>query len=162
MEIPAEIWQLILSCSEFLTQIKLRCVCKMFHKRLEVHIFMGWRYTDLLTDDILRNYPFIKKLYAYDNPRITTVNHMSRLEILHAGCSCGIDDKGIQNANLKELHANNNPHITTVNHMSRLEILHAQGNCGIDDIGIQNANLKELNADYNPKITTINSKINSI
>jgi len=156
MNLPIELWQLILSCSEFLTQIKLRCVCKMFHKRLEVHIFMGWRYTDLLTDDILQNYPFIKKLNASNNPHITTVNHMSRLEILYAQGNCGIDDKGIQNANLKELRADSNPRITTVNHMSRLEILNAGWNCGIDDKGIQNANLKELRANSNPRITTVN------
>jgi hypothetical protein len=73
---------------------------------------MNPKYTQLLTDDILRNYSFIKELNADYNPRITTVNHMSRLEILHAGWNCGIDDKGIQNANLKKLYACDNPKIT--------------------------------------------------
>ena len=149
MNLPIEIWQLILSHSKFLIQIRLRCVCKLFHEKLEVYKFSDSK----LTDDILRNYPFIKELNANYNPRITTVNHMSRLEILYAGGNCDIDDIGIQNANLKELDASDNPRITTVNHMSRLEILNAMGTCGIDDIGIQNANLKELRADYNQKIT---------
>ena len=155
MNIPTEIWQLILSHSKFLIQIRLRCVNKLFHERLEVHNFTNQKYTKLLTDNILRNYPFIKELNADSNPRITTVNHMSRLEILHAEWNCCIDDIGIQNANLKELCAYNNPRITTVNHMSRLEILHAGWNCGIDDIGIQNANLKKLYASNNPRITTV-------
>ena len=108
MDLPIEIWQQCLSHSEFLIQIRLRCVCKLFHEKLEVYKFSDSK----LTDDILRNYSFIRELNAYNNPRITTVNHMSRLEILYAGWNCCIDDIGIQNANLKELYAYNNPKIT--------------------------------------------------
>ena len=108
MDLPIEIWQQCLSHSEFLIQIRLRCVCKLFHEKLEVYKFSDSK----LTDNILRNYPFIKELNANYNPRITTVNHMSRLEILHAQSNCGIDDIGIQNANLKELRADYNQKIT--------------------------------------------------
>jgi len=156
MDLPIEIWQQCLFFSDFLIQIRLRCVCKIFHAKLEVHDFSDDKYTDLLTDDILQNYPFIKVLRASRNPTITNVNHMSKLEILIAEGENGIDTASIANINLKILHAWDNSGITDVNHMSRLERLYAGGDCGINDKGIANLNLKHLNADYNPKITDVN------
>src|SRR5207237_1072600 len=130
-------------------------VCILLHT-LEIHNFYIDDKCGLLTDQILSNYHFIKKLDASNNPTITNVNHMTKLEILHAYGNCGIDDNGISELNLKKLYASYNFTITNVNHMSKLEILHACSNCGIDDNGISELNLKELYASYNFTITNVN------
>lgn len=157
MDIPIEIYQLILSHSIFLSQIRLRCMCKLFHEKLEVHDFTNCDYTKLLTDDILRNYSSIRKLYATDNTKITNVNYMCQLKILYAGGNCGIDNEGIASVTgLEVLCANFNPKITNVNHLKRLKILYATYVCGIDDNGIANINLERLYASANSKITNVN------
>src|SRR3990172_9676971 len=113
------VWKKILDGSDFLTQIRLTQVAKYLHDNLRITDFynIGEKYRKLLNDNILKGYPHIIKLYAFDNPGITTVNHMTKLQILNAGFNSGIDDNGIQNLNLVELWANNNPGITNVNHM---------------------------------------------
>jgi len=127
MNVPIELYQLILIKSDFLAQIRLRCANKLFYHRLEICDFYSieWQYIKLLTDDILKNYSSITKLSARSNSEITNVNHLTRLEILDAGCpNNGITDAGIVSiTNLKELYAYGNPGITNINHLTRLEIL---------------------------------------
>ena len=43
----------------------------------------------------------LKKLNAYNNQKITDVNHMTNLEDLNTGLYSGIDDNGIKKINLK-------------------------------------------------------------
>jgi hypothetical protein len=184
MDIPIEIWQLCLSYAEFLVQIRLRCVCKLFHKKLEVHDFynIDQKYLRELTDNILASYLFIKKLYAgfitteitnvnhmtrleilnvYDNNKISTVNHLTRLKVLNAsGPVCRLADEGIKRLNLTELNASSNYRITNVNHMNQLKILNAGFFCGIDDVGISQLNLIKLDISGNGRITNINHMTN--
>lgn len=95
----------------------------------------------------------VRKLCLYDCPSIKDVNHMSKLEELTVGGSCGVDDEGIKKVNLRILSCNYIPGITTVNHMSRLERLSARGNSGIDNEGIKRVNLRWLNISGNEKIS---------
>jgi hypothetical protein len=80
----------------FLSKIKLRYVSKYMHK-LEIYDFynISDKYLKLLNDEILLNYPFIKYLNAFDNSKITNVNHMDKLIELKASFNCGICNKGI-------------------------------------------------------------------
>src|SRR5690606_39536294 len=52
------------------------------------------------------------ELYAYNNKKITNVNHMTDLKKLDASDGCGIDDEGISKLNLIELYATDNDKIT--------------------------------------------------
>ena len=103
----------------------------------------------------------LEELYAHNNPKITTLNHMILLKKINISGNCGVDDRGIQGLlNLEELYAWNNPKITTLNHMILLKKIDISGNCGVDDRGIQGlVNLEELYAWNNPKITTLNHMI---
>ena len=64
----------------------------------------------------------LEELYAWDNPKITVLNHMILLKKINISGNCGVDDRGIQGlVNLEELYAWNNPKITTLNHMILLK-----------------------------------------
>jgi hypothetical protein len=54
----------------------------------------------------------LEKLKAENNPKITTVNHMTALKELDACWNCGIDDAGIAGLNLEKLYTYNNQKIT--------------------------------------------------
>ena len=155
--LPIEIWQEIISKSLFIDQIRLRLVCKNFCQ-LEIHDFydIPSQYLKLLTNQILFAYPFIKYLNLAYNQKVTTLNHMTKLEKLDVSDKSAINDDGIKQLNLSELNASNNPKITTLNHMTKLQKLHADGDSGINNAGIRQLNLLELYAYDNQKITTVN------
>src|SRR5882724_12533361 len=103
--LPLEVWQDILLLSDFLSQIRLRQVCKRF-LQLEIHDFysIDSKYTKKLSDTILENYPFIRSLNVHDNLNVTNLNYMTKLQILVvSGPNCVIADEGIKNLNLIEL-----------------------------------------------------------
>ena len=160
--LPVEIYQLILSKADFLTQIRLRRVNKRFHVKLEIHDFnhIEDKYRNKLTDKILRSYPSVTKLFAAHNREICNINHLTKLQILNATGSCGVTDATITNLNLIELIAWDNTKITNVNHMTRLEILDAGRGSGIGNDGIVGLDLKVLNVSYNENITNISHLTN--
>ena len=112
-----------------------------------------------IDDECIRNIN-LEKLIAYDNPKITNVNHMTNLKELNAGGNCGINNEGISCVNLEVFDASFNRKITNVNHMSNLKVLDASYNCGIDDQGIINVNLEVLDAESNSKISKVNHMSN--
>lgn len=168
----------IINKLDFRSMIRFRQVCKWFH-RLEIHDFyhIDKKYLMRLSDEILKNYPFIELLNAYNNDKILDVNHLTRLIKLNASndriyiretggyyeCrpnyyhseNCKISDASIKNLNLVELIACGNSLITDVNRMTNLRKLYASYNCGIDDDGIKDTNLTELCIMYNRKITNV-------
>jgi len=150
MDVPIELYRLILEYADFLTQIRLRCVCKLFHQRLEIHDFysIDEKYSKCLSDEILYTYPFITKLNAGYNMKITDVNHLTKLEVLNAvGQFCGIDNAGITNLDLRELNIDCNQKITKINHMTNLNTLVIRSHsCAIESFS--NLNLKELHAGF--------------
>ena len=90
--LPLEIYQQILEKLNFLSQIRLCQVSKSFYQILRITDFyhIDNEYLCKLTDDIIKNYPYIQKLNA---------------------CS-KITDAGLASLNLKELFADYNPKIT--------------------------------------------------
>ena len=161
---PIEIFQLILFKSDFLTQIRLRCVNELFCSKLEIHDFWGddfWstysgcsKYID---NDILRSYPFIRSLDIDSNPNVTNINFLTRLEKLDICATCSIGDAGIANLNLKYLRCRGNKRVTNINHMTKLEYLQAANDkTGISDSSIVNlANLTTLIVWDNTKIRNV-------
>src|SRR5258705_153770 len=158
MDTP-RIWQYIMdNFLDFLSTIRLRQVSKL-HYGLKIYDFLNIpkEYINKLTNEIIKKYPFIQKLDANNNPKITNVSYLTNLEILWASGNRGIDNNGLTDCiNIKELNANDNPKITNVSHMTKLEILWAYDDCGIDDNGLMGCiNIKELEASNNPKITNV-------
>ena len=127
---------------DFLSQIRFRQVCKWFY-RLEIHDMrnIDKKYLYRITDEILNCYLNVKYLDISNNNNVTSVNKMTKLQILDAPGNCGVDDNGIKDINLVELHAPDNPKITNVNHMTKLQILDASSTSGIIDDGIKAINL---------------------
>ncbi|ARF12313.1 hypothetical protein Klosneuvirus_4_128 [Klosneuvirus KNV1] len=156
--IPTEIWQIFFDQVDFLSQIRLTMVCKYFHLSLKVTDFhnIDEKYLRLLTNDILKNYPFIIKLNANYNKKITNVNYLTHLKELDVYWLSGIGDEGIKDCDLTILGANRNSKIKNVNHMKHLKELYASGECGISDNGIKECDLVILNAYNNYKIKNVN------
>jgi len=156
-DLPIELHQLILSYSDFLTQIRLRCVNKVLHAKLEIHDFysIDLQYSFRLTNNILQSYPFITRLDIACSD-VTDINHLTRLEDLNIGSNQDIRNEGISNlTNLKDLYMTVNSSITNINHLTRLEVLYIEGT-DISDKDISNLNLRELYIIANTQITDLN------
>jgi hypothetical protein len=75
---------LIFNYLDFLSKIKFRCISKYVHHFIVIDDFKNIpeKYLNLLDDEILINYPFIKYLNACDNKKITNVNHSLRTKLI--------------------------------------------------------------------------------
>ena len=116
--LPLEIWQLIVDLSNPISQIRFCQISKFANLNLCVTDLYNLE-TKLLTkldNEIIKKYPFVKKLNAGDNRKITNVSHMKSLKVLDAsGYNCGISDDGIIGLNLNILYGSNNSKITKKN-----------------------------------------------
>ena len=114
--LPIELWQEIMEQSNTIEQIQLTMVCKYFQNNLQVTDLYNCpeKYLKILSDKELDRYPYVKKLNACNNRKITKVNHMTNLRKLDARGECGIDDKGLEGLNLYKLNAHNNKKITKI------------------------------------------------
>lgn len=163
---PLEIWQILLNKIDFLSQIRLTQVCEDFHQVLRIENFyeINAKYLKLLTDNILKNYPYITRLDAGDNPNVKDVSHLIHLKVLNAYRWSGIGDSCLQNINLYVLYAGCNEKIKNISHMTELRILDVSGNdsCGVDDTILQHLNLLYLGASANKKIKKVGHMTNLI
>jgi len=121
---------------------------------------IDYKYVRKLNDEILQNYTHATKLNANYNEKITDVRQLTKLKLLLACGTTGIDDKSIKNQNLELLDVCYNVKITDVNHMTNLKILFACGNSGINDYGLSKVNVEVLDVDDNPKVTNLNHMTN--
>jgi hypothetical protein len=99
-----EIWQIIINGLNFVDQVSVCLISKYFMINHPVtNLFdSGCK----LTDKISKSYLYVTELFVCNNSKITNVNHMKNLRILHAEGHCGINDTGInQLVLLSELHA---------------------------------------------------------
>ena len=175
IHLPFELWTLIFELLDIKLQVRLIQLCKTIKDKIFITDLcnIGYKFKIKLNGDIIKKYPYIKKLYAgwdskiedqnlvglnlveldaYNNPKIKKINHMTNLRILHASGDSGIDDDSLVGLNLVKLNASWNPKIKKINHMTNLRILNASENCGIEDEYLVGLNLVELKAFYNPKI----------
>jgi Leucine-rich repeat (LRR) protein len=147
---PLEIIQIIFSHTKFITQIRLKSVCKLFRQKLEIDNItetIGYVYSPKLCDQKLRSFPMLKKLKTSYNPRITDINFLTRLEVLNAeGFGCGTRNESICGiSSLRELHIDYNSNVYEINHLTRLEILSANGSLYITNKHLRDlCNLTEL------------------
>ncbi len=78
------------------------------------------------------------RLALQRRPRITNINHLTKLKKLYACDGSGIDDQGIKDLiELEILYVDSNKKITNINHLTKLKILSAIRESGIDDQGIK-------------------------
>ena len=108
------VWNyIIFNYLDFYSQIRFKSVCRSFNEAQITNLYdIPDKVKSKLTDKILLNFSFVTKLNAYDNLKITSVNHMTKLLELDAQGNCGIGDNGIQCCSLIKLYADDNPKIT--------------------------------------------------
>jgi hypothetical protein len=157
-QLVSDIITIIHNQLNFPNQVHLRLVSKNFTKYPITNLFDGVPHVYKLSNHILKSYPFIIKLNAWDNKKITDVNHLKSLQILAANNNCGIDNQGISAlTNLISLNVTGNKKITDINHLINLRILYARNCSGIADNGINLlTNLTKLDAMGNKKIVNTN------
>src|SRR5438445_11459900 len=80
MNLPIELYQEILDRADFLCQIRLIQLNIYLYNNLKIYDFLNIddKYLRSLSDNILKNYKYIKKLYAFNNKKITDggIKHM--------------------------------------------------------------------------------------
>ena len=124
---PIELYQEILERSDFKCQIRLTQLNNCLYNNLRIYDLFNIDecYSKLLSDNILKNYKYIKKLDAHSNLNITDegISHMN-LHTLSALNNSKITDDGIKHMNLHILYASSNSKITDdgIKHMTNLEL----------------------------------------
>ena len=93
----------------------------------------------------------VVELHALFNPKISNIQHMSKLKKLYALNICGINDNGLKGLNLFKLDARDNEKITNVCHMTNLKNLNVSQNCGINNSEIKKLNLVKLYDGHYPE-----------
>src|SRR5438445_107159 len=125
MDIPIELYQEILERSDFKCQIRLTQLCKYLSNNLKIYDFFHIypTYLNILSNNILKNYKYIKKIFIYDNNNITDegISHMN-LHTLYTHTKSKITDNGIKNMDLHTLYTSSN-NITDdgIKHMMHLK-----------------------------------------
>ena len=100
---------------DLISQIRLRQVSKFFYNNLDITNLYDIhnKYNSKLMDEIIKKYPKLVKLDAWNNSKITNISHLKNLKILDAGgWNCGISDVHLIGLNLVELSVWNNSRIT--------------------------------------------------
>ena len=110
--LPIEIWRVIFDLSSFREKIVIR---QIYQDLLSLPIVDLYHiddfYLERLDDEVLKQHPSIRYLFAFDNPKITNVSHLEGLEILDASWGCGIDNKGLCSRKIRALDITGNPKI---------------------------------------------------
>jgi len=74
-----------------------KCVDKYTNQLYVCDLYnINKKYPVKLNGKILSNYQYVEKLYVFNNPKITRVNHMTNLREFDVWGSCGIDDEGMK------------------------------------------------------------------
>src|SRR5438445_1970588 len=145
MDIPIELYQVILERSNFKCQIRLTQLNKYLSNNLKIYDFchIDATYLKLLSNSILKNYKYITKLSTYMNNKITDegIKHM-KLHTLFVS-NDNITDEGIKHMNLRKLFAySNNITDNGISHMN-LHTLYAASD-HITNKGISHMKLHTL------------------
>lgn len=158
MAVPIDIIQQIFIKVDFLTQIRLHQVSKLFYSKLQIRNFykIDQKYLELLSDSILHNYPYIRKLHIIKSG-ITDVGYLTNLQKLNVVTDqiFNINNKFLSNLNLRKLICNGNSNLIQIDHMSNLKILYADYS-KITDATLKNISLKKLSVNDCKLVTNIN------
>ena len=159
-----DLLQIVFDKLDFISQLRFRQVDNFVYENLQMTNFydINQEILDILSDDILLNYPYVRQLNARYNGSITNVNHLSELIKLNATLS-NISQTGISKLhNLLELDAkcalSDNNNITNVNHLKKLQKLNIGSvMCRIGQNWINElTELIVLNAEYNRMVKDVN------
>src|SRR5438445_4539904 len=103
MELLIELYQEILERSDFICQIRLTQLSRCIHNNLKIYDFYNIDSTYLLSDDILKNYKYIKKLHTSNTSQILTdkgLKHLNLHTLNAEGYHSKITDEGIKHMKL--------------------------------------------------------------
>ena len=169
MSLCFDVVQVLCDFCDLCTQIALISSCKEFNELKIRKLDCSNGIAAQITQKIIQQKKFdrLQKLNAYNNSRITSVNHLANtlIELNCAGYFCSINQEGINNLKvLQKLNAYNNSRITSVNHLANTLIeLNCGRDCGINQKGINDLKvLQILNAFNNTKIISVNHLMNTL
>ena len=147
----------------FIDKLNHQSACKQFRLIKITDLYnIDPKHLKALDKMNLCKYVDVIQLQLTDNPKITTVNHLTgsftKLKRLVISEGCGVGDDGIQGCtNLENLNAGSNNLITTLNHLKMLRVLDISETGGVKNIGIRGCtDLVELTFCENPSITKFN------
>ena len=118
-----DILEYLFNSFDVVSQIRFRQIVFNIYADLQITDFFNIDVTirKKLTDRILQIYPYIRRLDAMNNRKITTVNKFADLRELDASRWCGIDQAGISELrHLTKLSVVANARIYDVNHLTDL------------------------------------------
>lgn len=141
---------------DFIDQCVLRLVSTYFLNYPITNLMDRVPNKQRLNNTILKLYPYVVKLDAYNNYTITDISHLKHLKVLNAGYKSGICD--VANLiNLTELHTNDHNPIKNICTLTGLRILTS---CHVNNDDIEQlTNLTELNVTLNENITNVSKLI---
>ena len=126
MRLSYDLFAVIFDRCDFESQIRYRQCNKFTYNNIQMTQFFTIRKISLkLSNDILKMYPYVVELDAFNTNKITDINHLYYLKVLDASCSL-IKQYGISELrNIETLITN--PNISDVNHLTRLKYLRDYG-----------------------------------
>ena len=133
----------------FNSQINFTNINKTYNKKR----FITNLYTKYsLTNDILKKYPYIKRLNLNNNKYVNDISYLTRIIKLDISGFCIIEQHNINHLNnLIELDTSNNININNLSKFEKLEIIHLNGICNITSNEINKlSKLKHISFKYNP------------
>ena len=172
--ISSDVFFLIFNDLNFPDSMNLRMSCKQLYSIHMINFFDDIP-KDILTDEILLSHSHIRKLKLTQNPKVSSIRHLTNLEILEINDVCidfrgpwGGDNKWIncnisneellKLTNLTGLSIRDNGKITNINTLSQLTKLNASGEYALSDEGFNKLiNLKYLDVEINPNIKNLNA-----
>ena len=122
MDLPLEIWGIILDYLDFLSKIRLIQISKFHKNNLYISDFykINPKYLKILNNNILNSNPRIKYLNLTDNKYIQDLNILTGLKKLYLPSS---QKNQLNNYNLEEIYGLINLNIINFNNFTNLKIL---------------------------------------
>src|SRR5271170_3073664 len=99
-----DLHQFICDYLDFIDILHHKIVCKRFtFIKIKDLYNINSKYLHRLNNYILKQYVDVIELNASHNPKITSLNHMTKLRKLNIGADCGVGNQGISDLNLEQL-----------------------------------------------------------
>lgn len=147
IKIPLDTWQIILGKLSMRSQLRLKQVCKLLYGELKLYNFEKEKYAGLLTNEIIKQHPYIKKLYLAKTLDLSSLKYLDSLYI-----KTNIPNNYLDNIDVKEIkfltYVLKNKETVNLNHMTKLSSLRLHHN-EVTYNDIANVNLTEFDMGNN-------------
>lgn len=138
--LPIDTWQVILEKLGINSQLRLKQVCKLLYEELKIYNFEKIKYSDLLTDEVIKQHPYIKTLNL---THILDLSNLKCLDSLYINTT--IPKNFLDNMDIRKIefltYCVKKGETVNLNHMTKLKSLKLFNN-EVNDIS--NLNLTEL------------------